>query len=44
MENNNIHLKNEEETCFNKMIPKELSKYVLCLFDIQSNSGNISIP
>lgn len=35
---------NEEENCFNKAIPKEHSKYILCLFDIQSNSGNISTP
>lgn len=44
MENRNIYLKNGEESCFNKVIPRELGKYILSLFDIQSNSGNISTP
>lgn len=44
IENNNIHFKKDEESCFNKVIPSELGKYILCLFAIQSHSGNISIP
>lgn len=34
MENRNIYLKNGEESCFNKVILRELGKYILFLFDI----------